>query len=90
MLEMERPQFAISEISRIVESNDCHIMHLNTTLDGTTGTLTVTIHLNKREIAAVVSSFERYDYTVLHFFGTHNFENEIQSNYENRMNYLDI
>ena len=26
VLEMERPQFAISEISRIVESNDCHIL----------------------------------------------------------------
>lgn len=90
ILEMERPQFAISEISRIVESNDCHIMHLNTTLDSATGLLTVTIHLNRREIAAVVSSFERYEYNVIHFFGTHNFENEIKSNYENLMHYLDI
>lgn len=90
VLEMERPQFAISEISRIVESNDCHILHLNTTIDSVTGMLTVTIHLNKREIASVVASFERYDYDVVHSFGTQNFENEIQSNYEHLMNYLDI
>lgn len=90
VLEMERPQFAISEISRIVESNDCHILHLNTTVDATTGILTVTLHINKREVAAIVSSFERYDYDVIHFFGTQNFENEIQTNYQNLMNYLDL
>src|SRR5690606_21035928 len=51
VLEMEISQFAISEISRIVESNDCTILHLNSTIHAETGLLTVTIHLNKREIA---------------------------------------
>ncbi len=87
---MERPQFAISEISRIVESNDCHILHLNTTIDPSSGILTVTLHTNKREISSVVASFERYDYEVVHSFGTEKFENEIESNYQNLMNYLDL
>lgn len=90
VLEMERPQFAISEISRIVESNDCHILHLNTTVDAATGMLTVTIHTNKKEISAIVSTFERYDYDVIYYFGTEKFENEIDSNYRHLMNYLDI
>jgi CBS domain-containing protein len=90
VLEMERSQFAISEISRIVESNDCHILHLNTTIDTVTGILTVTIHINKREISAVVSTFERYEYDVVYYFGTEKFENEIDSNFRHLMNYLDI
>ncbi len=90
VLEMERSQFAISEISRIVESNDATIFHLNTTLQPETGMLTVTIHINKKEIAAVVSTFERYDYEVIYYFGNENFENEIHSNYRHLMNYLDI
>lgn len=90
VLEMERSQFAISEISRIVESNDCSILHLNTTSDATTGLLTVTIHINKREIAVVVSTFERYEYDVIYFFGNEKFENEIHTNYRHLMNYLDI
>ncbi len=90
VIEMERSQFAISEISRIAESNDCTILHLNTTVHPDTGMLTVTIHLNKREISAVVSTFERYDYDVIYFYGNEKFENEIHANYKHLMNYLDI
>jgi CBS domain-containing protein len=90
VLEMERIQFAISEISRIVESNDCTILHLNSFADPMTGMLTVTLHVNKREIAALVATFERYDYDVIYYFGNENFENEIHSNYRHLMNYLDI
>ncbi len=90
VLEMERSQFAISEISRIVESNDATILHLNTTVHAETGLLTVTLHINKKEIAAIVSTFERYEYDVIYFFGNENFENEIHSNYRHLMNYLDI
>ena len=90
VLEMERSQFAISEISRIVESNDATILHLNTTVHPETGMLTVTIHANKKEIAAIVATFERYEYDVIYYFGNENFENEIHSNYRHLMNYLDI
>jgi acetoin utilization protein AcuB len=90
VLEMERTQFAISEISRIVESNDCTILHLNTTVHPLTGILTVTLHINKREIASVIATFERYDYNVIYSFGNENFENEINSNYNHLMHYLDI
>ncbi len=90
VMEMERSQFAISEISRIVESNDATILHLNTTVHAETGMLTVTLHLNKKEIASIVSAFERYEYDVIYYFGDEKFENEIHSNYRHLMNYLDI
>ena len=90
VLEMERFQFAISEISRIVESNDCTILHLNTTVAEHTGLLTVTLHLNKREIAAILAAFERYDYTIIYSFGNEKFENALHVNYNNLMHYLDI
>ena len=90
VLEMERSQFAISEISRIVESNDATILHLNTTTNPATGILTVALHLNNKEITSIVSSFERYEYEVVYHFGDHKFENEIKGNYKHLMNYLDI
>lgn len=90
VLEMEKVQFAISEISRLVESNDCTILHLNTTTDPVTGLLTVTLHINKKEVATLVATFERYEYHVRYYFGMENFENEIDNNYRHLMNYLDI
>jgi acetoin utilization protein AcuB len=90
VLEMERSQFSISEISRIVESNDATILHLNTTMHPETGMFTVTLHINKKEIANIVSTFERYDFDVIYYFGNEQFENEIHTNYRHLMNYLDI
>lgn len=90
VLEMERSQFAISEISRIVESNDCTILHLNTIINPQTGLLTVTLHINKKEISTLVSTFERFEYNILYNFGTLQFEDETESNYKNLMHYLNI
>lgn len=90
VLKMEKSQFTISEISRIVESNEAHVWHLNSTVQPETGLLLVTIHINKKELSAVVAAFERYDYEVLYYFGEEKFENEIHSNYQHLMNYLDI
>ncbi len=90
VIELDWNQFSISEISRIVESNDCSILHLNSTLDELTGRLTVTLHLNKIEIATVVATFERYDYDVVYYLGSEKFENELNNNFNNLMNYLDI
>jgi acetoin utilization protein AcuB len=90
VMEMERPQFSISEISRIVESNDATILHLNTTVNPDKGLLTVTLHLNKKETTAIIASFERYDYEVIHNFSEEKYEDNIDTNYRHLMNYLDI
>src|SRR5688572_10090672 len=90
VLEMERNQFTISDISRIVESNGATVLHLNTTMQPETGLLRVTIHINKKELSAVISAFERYEYHVVYYFSEEKFESEIHSNYRHLMNYLDI
>lgn len=90
VLQMERSQFAISIISRIVESNDATILHLNTTTNAETGLLTVTLHLNKKETSAIVAAFERYEFDVIFHFSDEKFENNIETNYHHLMNYLDI
>ena len=44
----------------------------------------------KKEIEAVVATFERYDYRVLHYFGEKKHEDSSETNYRNLMNYLDL
>lgn len=90
VLEMERIRFSISEISRIVESDGAVILHLNITNQPASTLMQVTIHLNKREISIIIAAFERYDYTISYYSGEEHFENEIDVNYRNLMNYLDI
>jgi acetoin utilization protein AcuB len=90
VLEMERPQFAVSQISRIVEGNDAQILHLNTTIHPDSEILTVTLHLNKTDISGIVAAFERYEYNVIYNFSDEKFEDNIDTNYRHLMNYLDI
>ncbi|UEG50505.1 CBS domain-containing protein [Ferruginibacter lapsinanis] len=90
VLEMERSEFIISEISRIVESNDATILHLNTTVHPENGLLTVTLHLNKKEIATIIATFERYEYTVTFSYGNETHTTNIESNYQHLMTYLDL
>ena len=52
--------------------------------------LTVTLHINRKEISAIVSTFERYDYDVIYYFGNEQFENEIHSNYTVSYTHLDV
>jgi CBS domain-containing protein len=90
VMEMNQNRFSISEIARIIENNDCTLLHLNTQSNPLTGILTVTIQVNKKEIAALIASFERYEYEVIYYFGNEKFDNEIRSNYDHLLNYLNI
>lgn len=90
VLEMDTNQYSFSEISKIAEANDTQITQLNTSNDGETGIMQVTIRINKPEVSDIVAAFQRYDYTVRYFFGEELYANDLRSNYDNLMNYLKI
>src|SRR5665647_810036 len=90
VLEIERHLFSISEINRIIESDDGVILHLNITIKPDSTLILVTIHLNKKEISVIIAAFERYEFTVTYYSGEELFNNEIDLNYRHLMNYLDI
>jgi predicted transcriptional regulator len=90
VLEIPRTRFAISEINSVIESDGATILHLNVTPHPVPDLMEVTIQINKKEIATIVATFERYDYSVSYYSGEELFENELNVNYNNLMNYLDI
>jgi hypothetical protein len=90
VLEMEPRQYAFSEMSRLVETHDAQITQLNTRILPDTGQLAVTIRINKPEISDIVATFQRYEYNVVCFFGEELFTNQLRSNYDNLMTYLNV
>lgn len=90
VLEIPRTRFAISEINSVIESDGATILHLNVTPHPVPDLMEVTIQINKKEIATIIATFERYDYSVSYYSGEELFENELSVNYNNLMNYLDI
>lgn len=90
VLELEKREFSFSQISKLVETNDAYITQLNTHFDNNLGLLYVTIKINKFEISDIVATFQRYDYQVKYYFGEELYENELKTNYDHLMNYLNI
>ena len=82
--------YSLSEMSKIVETNNAQIIQLNTYFDEANGNLVITLKLNKDEAAAIIATFERYDYQILQYFGNSPLNNDIESHYHNLMNYLDV
>jgi CBS domain-containing protein len=90
VLEMEQTNFSFSELSKLVETNDAQITQLNSYTDPQSKIFYVTMKLNKFEIADVIATFQRYDYHVKYSFGEELYENDLRSNYDHLMNYLNI
>lgn len=90
VLEMERKSYSFGEISKLVETNDAYITQFNTTTEAETGLLIVTIKINKLEISDIISTFNRYEYSIRYFVGEEHYENEIRYNYDNLMTYLKV
>ncbi len=90
VLEMERINYAVGELSRLVETNNASILQLNTFTESGTGLFIVTMKLNKTEASDVLATLQRYDYIIRYFFGEEAYENELRENYDLLMNYLKI
>lgn len=83
-------QYSLAEVSRLVETNNAQITQLNTSYDELAATLMITIKLNKEDAGAIIASLQRYNYTLLYYFGNTPIYNELEDHYQHLMNYLDV
>lgn len=90
VLETEKRHFSFGEISRLVETNDAYITQLNTYAEEDTGLIIVTIKINKPEISDIVSTLQRFDYSIRFYFGEEHYTNELKDNFNQLMHYLNI
>ncbi|TDH23098.1 CBS domain-containing protein [Segetibacter sp. 3557_3] len=90
VLEMEKTNYSLGEISRLVETNDAFITQCNTLTEPETGLLIVTLRLNKLLVSNVIATFQRYEYSIRYFMGEEEYENELRYNYEHLMSYLKV
>jgi CBS domain-containing protein len=68
VLELAPRDYAISDIARIIEANNAHILNLLMETNRNSGRLLLTIKIDLADATPVVRSFERFNYTVAHCF----------------------
>lgn len=68
VLEMLSQDYVLSDIARLIESNNAHVLNLFSHTDKSTGRLLVTLKIDLEDASPVIRSFERFNYTVLYHF----------------------
>lgn len=90
VLEIKAIHYSMSELARIVESNNANIIHSYISNSSNNENLLITIKINKLDLKDIISTFERYHYQVVAEFDTSSSEEDIQERYDSLMVYLNV
>ncbi len=89
VLELNQNDYTLSEISRIVESNDAKILSLYIRPAPDSTKLEITLKVNRINIEAIIQSFERFDYEIKTYFGENQKDTDLLlERYESLLTYL--
>ena len=82
--------YSLTEISRLVESEDLKILSISVDADAARRTLQLTLKLNKTNIKHIVATFERFNYKVLSTFMEEEQTDSLKDRYDILMKYLNL
>lgn len=91
VLEVGVHDYSLSEISRIVEENNAKVLSLFVSGNEYSTLLNVTLKLNVNDLAAIIQSFVRFDYTIKESYLSDDAENRLfRERYESFLSYLNV
>lgn len=90
ILEMNRHDYSLAEIARIVESEGAVILSSFVRTFPDTRRTEVTIKVNSQNIGATLATFERFNYNVMASFNEKQLQESLRERYDSLMNYLNV
>lgn len=90
VIELNRMDYTLSEISRIVESENAAILSMFISSNPETSDIEVTLKVNKQDIQTLIATFVRFDYTIKASFSEAEFLDSLQDRYDSLMSYLNV
>lgn len=88
ILEMNKKEYAMSEIAQIVESNSARILSAYITDVDDRNIIKITLKLNVVDIAPIIKTFERYKYNVAASYNQSENRDNLDDRYNLLMRYL--
>ncbi|WNJ16494.1 CBS domain-containing protein [Pontibacter sp. G13] len=90
VLQVPANSYVLSEIGRIVESEGAKVLSLYLSSVPGSGDMLITLKLNVEDLSRIVSSFNRFEYQVVHVFHRSLNPDDYKRNYDALIRYLDI
>ncbi|PIZ05339.1 MAG: CBS domain-containing protein, partial [Flavobacteriales bacterium CG_4_10_14_0_8_um_filter_32_5] len=80
--------YSLSEIAKIVESDNAKILASFITSHPDSTKLEVTLKINKNEITRILSTFERFNYQITASYNETDYQVDLQNKYDEFMRFL--
>lgn len=90
VLTVNRFNYSLSQIARIVESENTVILNSFITSTPDSTELDITLKLNRADISKILSSFRRFDYEIKASFSESEYIDSLQEHYDSLMSYLSV
>jgi acetoin utilization protein AcuB len=88
VIEVDTRNYLLSEIARIVESNDAHILSSYIDSDRDSTKIKVTIKVDKEDVGGIVQTFQRFNYTVSSLYKHKDKTDDTKERFDSFMRYL--
>ena len=90
VLEMDKKNYSLAEIARIVESENKVILSSLLSSNAESDRLEITLKLNSAQIQNLLSTFERFGYNIKATFDKEDVKDTLKNRYESLMTYLNV
>lgn len=90
VLEINRRDYSLVEIARIVESEGAAILSSFVTSNLDSQLIDITLKINRPNLMNIIAAFERFDYSIKATFSEEQFNNTIKERYDMLMSYLNV
>jgi predicted transcriptional regulator len=90
VLEMDKKNYSLAEIARIVESENKVILSSLLSSNAESYRLEITLKLNSAQIQNLLSTFERFGYNIKATFDEEDVKDTLKNRYESLMTYLNV
>jgi len=90
VLEMNKHDYTLTQIARIVEENDVKVLSSYITSQPDSTKIQVTLKMNTTELDKILRTFERYDYDIVESYAEGEYVEDLKRRYDELMNYLNL
>ncbi len=90
VLEINKRDYSMSEIARIVESENAHVLSIFVTSNPDSTQMEVTLKVNTQNIQPLVATFQRFDYLIKASFNEMDYFDTLKERFDSLMSYLNV
>jgi len=90
VIEVSERDYSLAHIAQCVETNNARLLSAFITSHPNSSKIEVTLKINQNDLARIIQTFERFEYTVVGTFHKDSYYDDVQQRYDELMKFLNI